>query len=164
MIKNRMTSLSITQSLLFVTVLWLCGCAVLEKVALVPEASSEISFDTVLINMEVLNIVALALKDANVTNLHTEITYLDVLEGTLETGYFRESNIADMRLHVQIERDNKLIAIVLKGAGPYYSKLPVEESLWQVKEAIICRLAEAVKAKNISHSTPNTEGKCISHR
>ena len=100
--------------------------------------------------MDALNAVALAVKDVNVSSWGKDITYLDVLEGTLETSYFRKPNIAGLRLRAQVERNDKLIAITVKGAGPYYSKLSVEEGLQAIQTAITRRLAEAVQAKKFN--------------
>ncbi len=135
------------QSLLLSIVVLMFGCAMFEKVLLVPEVNSAVPFDTTLINMDALNAVALAVQDVNVSFWNKDITYLDVLEGTLETGYFRKPNIAGLRLRAQVERNDKLIAITVKGAGPYYSKLSVEEGLQAIQTAITRRLAEAVQAK-----------------
>ncbi|POZ51507.1 hypothetical protein [Methylovulum psychrotolerans] len=160
-----MTTLGISRLFLLFATVWLTGCWMLEKVVLMPESHSKIPFNTVLINKEVLDAVALAIKDVGardsdekipyldlsgaikdvgVRDWDEQITYLDVSEGTLETGYFRKSNIAGIRTRVQIERDDKVIVIVVKGAGPYYSELPIEEGRRLLQAALIRRLAEAV--------------------
>jgi len=51
-----------------------------------------------LTNKQVLAIVALALQDVKANSWSYEITYLDVVGGALETGYYRMPNIAAMQL------------------------------------------------------------------
>ena len=142
-------------SLLLPIVAFTSGCAILEKAILVPEVHSSVPFETDLINIEVINAVALAVKDVvQIHSWHKEVTYLDVLGGILETGYFRKPNIATIRLRVQIERDNKLIAITVKGSGPYYSKLPIESGHQAFQEAVTNRLAEAARIKKVARCCP----------
>ena len=74
-----------------------------------------------------------------------DVTYVNALEGELETRYYRKSNIAGMNFRAEIERDDQMIRLTVKGAGPYYSKLSLHEGLREVQTAVVCRLQEAVQ-------------------
>ena len=132
----------------------LSSCGMLEKVWLVPEVRSEVPFDTKLINKQVLDAVAMAVTNVNVTFWSRDITYLDVLEGTLETGYFRTPNIAAAQLRIEIDRDSKVIVLTVKGAGPYYSKLPVEECHRLFRAALLRKLSEVENSRKVLMTRP----------
>ena len=129
------------------------GCL---KSFLVPEVDAEIPFNTVLTNKEVLDVITLAAHDVKVASgrdrellypYMDKITYLNVIEGTLETGNYSKSNVTGIRLRAEIERDKQLIDITVKGVSSYYSKLPIDKGLQEIQMAITQQLTEAV-AKN----------------
>jgi hypothetical protein len=134
--------------------LCLSGCWLLEKAILVPEINFNIPYNTELINKQALEAVNLAVKDVKAPGLWWayDITYLDVLEGTLETGYFKESNMAGISLRAQIDRKNNVIVITIKGAGPYYSDLPVDKAKQYFSNALICELNKMVTIHTLNRS------------
>lgn len=135
---------------LLIVVLSLTGCAVLEKVLLVPEMDAEMPFNPSLTNKEVLDAITLAVKDVQVANpdariYNENVTYFNVAEGVIETGHYGESNFTGMKLRAEIERDEHLIDITVKGTDIYYSKIiPLDKGLREIQMAITRRLAEAV--------------------
>lgn len=134
---------------LLIIVLSLTGCTVLEKVLLVPEVNAEIPFNAKLTNEEILNTIASSVKKIKIANpnlfIHNdEITYLNVEKGIIETGRYSDSNVTGMRFHAEIERDEHLISITIKGVDIYYNRIPLDKGLQDIKTAITRRLLETI--------------------
>ncbi len=133
------------------------GCSLLEKIWLVPEVEVNVPFDPILYNKQVLDAITLAVGDLDGQKSilwNNDVTYLNVFEGELETGYYSTPNTAGIQLRVEIERDDHKIRLTVKGAGPYYSKLPLQEALEQIQSAVIRRLDEAKQQIKRKQSQP----------
>ena len=106
----------------------LSGCGVFEYLWLVPRAHENISFDPALTNAEILTAVertTLAVKVHSYSE--TQVTRRDDAKGFIELGPYRQSNVTGYAFRAEIDRGEHLVKLVVKGAGPYYSDLPVDD-------------------------------------
>ena len=138
--------------------LFIPGCAVLEKAWLVPEEDVQLSYSSLLTSQDVIDVLKDVLKELHSPTKwwNYKVSYVNIDEGILETGNFSESNVVGIRLKARIKPDKHIIKITLKGAGPYYSKLPVNDALNTFVSTFSKKLAERAQSKsgNKSISTP----------
>jgi hypothetical protein len=125
----------------------LSGCSVLEYIWLVPRASSEVSFNPIFSNTEILDTFAqVALPELKFFSQPSE-TYRNVGEGIIEIGHYHsragfvKSSIAGFSARAEINRKQHTLSFVVKGAEAYYQALPVDE----VVQKITYKLSEKLK-------------------
>jgi hypothetical protein len=116
----------------------LSGCSVLEYIWLVPRANSEVSFNPIFSNTEILDTFAqVALPKLKFFSQPSE-TYRNVGEGIIEIGHYHsragivKSSIAGFSARAEIDREQHTLSFVVKGAGAYYQALPVDETAQEI--------------------------------
>ena len=110
----------------------LSGCAFFEYFGLVPRAHETVSFNSAFTDAEILTAVERCALTANLgvwSRNGLEVTRRSVNDGVIELGPWRESNVAGYAVRASIDRRKSRLRLVVKGAGPYYSKLPVDEAV-----------------------------------
>ena len=66
----------------------------------------------------------------------TNVTKRDEATGVLETGYFERETLSNFRVRAVHIREQNLITLKLKGAGPYYVDLGVAQSMEELKTGV----------------------------
>jgi hypothetical protein len=59
---------------------------------------------------------------------NTRVTRRDVANGVLETGNFEEENVGGFRVSAQYKPESNSVQIRLKGAGPYFMDIGVDQA------------------------------------
>jgi hypothetical protein len=121
----------------------LSGCEIVEYLWLVPRSEKEVSISSTQTNAEVLDAFEKTMTESKVPMWPKPlVTYRNVGKGVVEIGPFRERAIAGYTARASIDRRNGLVKVVVKGAGPYYSELPVDEVAEKIAVALSNRLRE----------------------
>ncbi|MDK9719181.1 MAG: hypothetical protein OEL57_14945 [Trichlorobacter sp.] len=127
---------------LFLVVAVLSGCAVVEKVLLVPEEDGKVSYSGKLTKQQVFKTVGEVAEELKIPAWSNEITYSNLSEGIIETGNFSKTNVMGIRLKAQVYSEKTVVEVTVKGVGPYYSKLALKEALNSYMSVLQKRLTE----------------------
>ncbi|HEY8097958.1 MAG TPA: hypothetical protein VIE65_18015 [Methylobacter sp.] len=114
------------------TILSLSGCAVFEALGGMPRKSDELAVRQNTSTSHVFACVEQAISSLN-TNWDRRITKRDEPAGVIETGNYSKSNIAGFRVRATHVRSENILEIELKGAGPYYVDIGVDEGMQNLK-------------------------------
>jgi hypothetical protein len=116
----------------------ICGCSVFEFLGGEPRASG-----TILTNNSVSTKKALECVGSTIMKFHgttsswmINVTRKDEATGVLETGSFDQSNVMGFRVRAMHIREQNLITLKLKGAGPYYADLGVIQGMEELKSGV----------------------------
>ena len=130
-------------AILMILPIFLSGCGLLEYLWLVPRAQERVKFDPDLTNEEIFTAVERAALAPELHALNRlDVSRRDVDKGLIELGPFRESNVAGYAVRAMIDRPESQLTLVVKGAGPYYSHLPVKESARHLAQDLSNALAK----------------------
>ena len=115
-----------------------CGCSVFESLGGMPSASATISTDTKVSTQKALGCVESTIMKLSQTRgaWMTNVTSKDEAMGVLETGNFGGENLANFRVRAVHIREQNLITLKLKGAGPYYVDLGVTQGMEELKSGV----------------------------
>jgi hypothetical protein len=123
-------------------VVLLSGCSIIEYLWLIPRASEEISIEPKQSNAEILAAVESASIQANFPMWKLPaVSYSSLEKGVIEFGPYRQSNVAGYAVRATIDRKHNLLKIVVKGAGPYYAELPVDDAAEKLRAYVSAKLA-----------------------
>ena len=120
--------------------LLLCSCGLIEGLGLVPRVRVSIPVTQDLTNEQLLTCVEQSVEKTRAMSVgwsfSTKTTLSNVEKGVFETGDFGESNVAGLRVKAVIAGKPRFIELTLKGAGPYYSDLHVDQVMMTLKEQV----------------------------
>ena len=121
--KKKKSTLNKRNTLIISAIFFLTGCAVLERVWLVPRASRIATIPSGVSSSEMLDAFMNAAQNHFVSFGKPIVTFRD--EETIEVGHWRKSNTAGYSGKAKINNTKTQLSFTVKGAGPYYTKLPV---------------------------------------
>ncbi|MES9903816.1 MAG: hypothetical protein ABW168_14215 [Sedimenticola sp.] len=105
----------------------LSGCAAMEYLWLVPHNSMNIEIPNHVTKAEAINIFGIVAIDQLTAWGNRSVTYQNNEEGVIEIGPWRKTNIAGYAARAEVKDNGSTLYFFVKGAGPYYSDLPVEK-------------------------------------
>ena len=116
----------------------LSGCAMFEALGVMPRATEEL-----LVHSGTPTSMVFSCIESSIQKLHmkqsiwdTKVTQKDEMAGLMETGYFSKANRAGFRVKAIYLREENIVKLELKGAGPYYADLGVDEGMKNLKAEV----------------------------
>lgn len=118
--------------------LLLSSCAVFEGFGLMPSRSAEVSVSRGQTASNVFTCVERTIIGLSKTRSTwaTSVTRKDEKSGIFETGNYGESNVIGFRVRAIYSTGDQKIRLKLKGAGPYYSDIGVDEGIEKLASGI----------------------------
>ncbi|MES9857225.1 MAG: hypothetical protein ABW166_11535 [Sedimenticola sp.] len=140
------------RTLAIIMCMFLSGCAAMEYLWLVPRNSMHIEIPSHILKAEALNLFGeVAIKRLTAWG-ERSVTYLNEDEGVIEIGYWRKTNIAGYAARSEIKDNGGKLYFSVKGAGPYYSELPVEQASKDIHSELSKRFSAVLLDHDLSNS------------
>lgn len=114
----------------------LAGCGLYESAGGIPKATAVLQAPDGAAVEQVFDCAETSINDLSEPGgfWRSDVTRRDVVEGILETGDYRKTNVGGLRVRITFGGRSNEITMDLKGAGAYYKDIGVEKSMADLKK------------------------------
>ena len=113
------------------------GCGLYESMGGVPHAERKLAIPEGTQSQLIFNCVEESIRSIpEPSNWNKEITTRDLKSGVMDIGGFKEKNVIGFRARVMVNDERTSITMKIKGAGPYYTDLGVDDAADKLLEAM----------------------------
>ena len=129
-------------------VIVLGGCEVYESFGGVPTASDELAVPPQTTTQQIFDCAEKSIGSVpEPSNWRKDVTRRDPNAGILETGDFDKENTIGFRARLRVDPGGALARIKIKGAGPYYTDLGVDDAMITLKTNLARCLARSPNSR-----------------